>query len=278
MQQWFRNFAEEMIGPRVEAIVADGLCFVGTYAGNFHALNGDDGHDGWTYKADGPIGHSPCYDDGRVYFCTDGGFDRGSIVCLMPGMARSLEISGRRHLELTRLRWPEGLRRRSRGRVSRRRCKDRPESMDLCDRLHDPQAASFSGEAEDHRRLRGHAYLLFSTDGHQLWKSPMLAGLSLRDAVPTIWDDKVIVRTNPATVVPRTLHEGSGLVTAIQRRFRSSAEDKVSGHRQQYFVRRTDRREKAEYEGVLKILEGTRKAARGLRFDLTTAASRGSRR
>ena len=38
-RKWYRDFHSEMIATRVEAIVADGKCFVGTFAGNMHALD-----------------------------------------------------------------------------------------------------------------------------------------------------------------------------------------------------------------------------------------------
>src|SRR5262245_17777431 len=37
-RKWFRDFHDEMIASRVEAIVAEGLVFVGTFAGKVHAL------------------------------------------------------------------------------------------------------------------------------------------------------------------------------------------------------------------------------------------------
>ena len=132
-RKWFRSFVEEMVGPRAEAIVAEGLCFVGTYAGNLHALNVDDGQPSGHYQADGPIGHSPCYCDGKLYFCTDAGFEAGSLVCLSARDGKpALDVSRRgRNLESPACDG-RGLCRRPRRRVSCRRCGDRPRRCGRC--------------------------------------------------------------------------------------------------------------------------------------------------
>src|SRR5262249_35803016 len=82
-RKWFRDFHAEMIASRVEAIVAEGKVFVGTFAGKVHALKADDGSDAWTTPVIGPIGHSPSYQDGRLYVgCEGEAFDRGYVYCL----------------------------------------------------------------------------------------------------------------------------------------------------------------------------------------------------
>ena len=43
-RKWYRDFHDEMIATRAEAIVAEGKCFVGTFAGNMYALDVKDGH------------------------------------------------------------------------------------------------------------------------------------------------------------------------------------------------------------------------------------------
>ena len=73
-RKWCRSFVDEMIGARVEAIVAEGRGYVGTYAGNVYALDIDTGATIWQYRAGGRIGHSPCYHAGALFVCTDEGF------------------------------------------------------------------------------------------------------------------------------------------------------------------------------------------------------------
>jgi hypothetical protein len=259
-RKWFRSFVEEMIGARVEAIVAEGLCFVGTYAGNFYALDVRDGKTVWKYEADGAIGHSPCYHDGRVYFCTDEGFDAGSVVCL--GAADGSEL------------WKY---RSAAGFWNSPACDgpkvyvgDRGGVFHALDAktgekvwtyqtgymILKPASLSLDGKKIVFGSEDMHVYCL-SPEGKLLWKSQKLPGLSLRDAAPTIWAGKVVVRTNPARAFHESLREGGGLVCGIQRQIPlDDNEDKVTRNTvNMYFVNRTDRREKAEYEGVLKYLK-----------------------
>ena len=81
-RKWYRDFHDEMIATRVEAIIAEGKCFVGTFAGNMRALDIKDGSTIWTFKADGPIGVSPCYQNGRLYVAADQAFNSGGLYCL----------------------------------------------------------------------------------------------------------------------------------------------------------------------------------------------------
>jgi outer membrane protein assembly factor BamB len=81
-RKWWRDFHHEMIATRCEAIVADGKVFVGTFAGNLYALDIADGESVWRFEADGPIGASPCYHHGRLFFGSDDAFDRGTLYCL----------------------------------------------------------------------------------------------------------------------------------------------------------------------------------------------------
>src|SRR5262245_43247790 len=77
-RKWFRDFHDEMIASRVEAIVAEGKCFVGTFAGRVHALSIADGATAWIFQAGGAVGHSALYDGGRIVF----GADDGKLHCL----------------------------------------------------------------------------------------------------------------------------------------------------------------------------------------------------
>jgi len=258
-RKWFRNFAEEMVGPRVEAIVADGLCFVGTYAGNLYALDVEDGKTVWTYHADGAIGHSACYDDGKVFFCRDDAYNAGSLVCLNAADGK----------EIWKYRAKAGIWNSPACDGRRVYVGDRGGTFHAVDVETGEKAwtfqtgymilkpASFSSDKQ--KIVFGsedmHVYCL-SPQGELLWKSPKLPGLSLRDAAPTIWADKVVVRTNPARDFHGALREAGDLVCGIQREIPlDDNEDRVVVNTvNMYFVRHTPRREKAEYEGVLQYL------------------------
>lgn len=64
---WVRFFPNEIMTSRMEAIVAEGLVFVGTYSGNLYALDRRTGGIVWRFEAPGPIVHSPAYHGGVVY-------------------------------------------------------------------------------------------------------------------------------------------------------------------------------------------------------------------
>src|SRR5690349_9635120 len=65
---WRKELWRELTGPRAEVIVANGLAFLGTYAGNLYAWDAMDGSERWKFSADGPIGHSVAVSDGLVVF------------------------------------------------------------------------------------------------------------------------------------------------------------------------------------------------------------------
>ncbi|MBV8878608.1 MAG: PQQ-like beta-propeller repeat protein, partial [Planctomycetaceae bacterium] len=72
-RKWFRDFHDEMIASRTEAIVGGGKVLVGTFAGTLHALRVADGSTAWTFRAGGPIGHSAALADGLVIVGADNG-------------------------------------------------------------------------------------------------------------------------------------------------------------------------------------------------------------
>src|SRR5688500_1138448 len=77
-RKWFRDFHDEMIATRVEAIAARGIVYVSTLAGVVHALDPVTGETRWTFNTRGPVGCSPTYADGRLLF----GSDDGHLYCL----------------------------------------------------------------------------------------------------------------------------------------------------------------------------------------------------
>ena len=200
-RKWFRDFHDEMIATRAEAIVAEGKCFVGTFAGNLHALNVSDGKTAWTFKAAGPIGHSPTYHDGKLYVGSEGeAFDSGYVYCLSAadGTARWRARAG------------------AGGGVSPA-CDG--EKVYFGDRAGVFHAVGVKDGKEAWRHATGGMILTpasISADGKRivfasedmhvycmdpagklLWRSGKVGGLSLRDHGPTLWKGLAIVRTNP---------------------------------------------------------------------------------
>lgn len=56
---WHKDLSAELTGPRAEVIVAQGLVFMGTYAGNVRAWDAATGEERWKFSCGAPVGHSP---------------------------------------------------------------------------------------------------------------------------------------------------------------------------------------------------------------------------
>ncbi|MGE5297313.1 MAG: PQQ-binding-like beta-propeller repeat protein, partial [Solirubrobacterales bacterium] len=257
-RKWYRDFHSEMIATRVEAIVAQGSCFVGTFAGRMYALDVADGRTKWTFAAGGPIGASPCYEAGRLYFAADEGFATGHLYCLDAaggsllwkfdagaGIWVAPACDGERVYFGDRA----GVFHAVDARTGQERWAFRTEGMIL-------KPASFPREGG--RIVFGsedmHVYCL-SSDGRLLWKSRKLEGLSLRDQGPTIWQGLALVRTNPADSFHTVLDRDGELLEQIQRAIPIDGEDEVLLDKWGDFVLRPrPHRRQAEQDGVVKYL------------------------
>lgn len=80
---WHRKFWDEMISPEVEAIIAEDLLFIGTWKGNFYALEANTGEEVWTQPAIGGVRHAACYDPANktILYATIGDAGGGQVVC-----------------------------------------------------------------------------------------------------------------------------------------------------------------------------------------------------
>jgi hypothetical protein len=65
-EAWRHDFGE-MIDPRVQPVVSDGVVVVATYKGRVHALDAATGKPKWSFETRGPIFHSPSIFGGRVF-------------------------------------------------------------------------------------------------------------------------------------------------------------------------------------------------------------------
>lgn len=252
-RKWYRDFHDEMIASRVEAIVADGRCYVGTFAGNLHALNVADGTTAWTFKTGGPIGHSVAYDDGLVFVGSDAGrlycleaktgaklweFAAGDGIWVAPTVANGVVYIGDRG-----------------GAVHAMTAK---AGMPLWNHATQGPILKPLSLSEDGKRLvvgseDMHVYC-FATDGKLLWKSKKLQGLSMRDEAPTIWKGMVVVRTSPADGFHEVMNRNQNLLAAVQKEIPVADGDKFIGDKYANLFRFTPERHKAEQVAVLKYL------------------------
>ena len=65
---WTHPFQPERVFPQVQAIIHQGMVFVGTESGNLYALDAQTGSQHWVFHAGGPILASVGADNGKVFF------------------------------------------------------------------------------------------------------------------------------------------------------------------------------------------------------------------
>lgn len=258
-RKWFRDFHDEMIATRVEAIVAGGRCFVGTLAGRLHALRVGAGATAWTFQAAGPIGHSPCFHGGRVYVGSEGGaFDRGFVYGVDAGTGRELwryETGGGVSVSPA----CDGERVYFGDRAGAFHCVAAADGRSLWRFQTGGMILTPASIAEDGQRVvfaaeDMHIYCL-DPGGKLLWKSRKLPGLSLRDHAPTLWRGLAIVRTNPADAFHRVMDRDGNVLGAAQKQVPlGDPNDLLLDKWGDYIVRPTPARRRAEQDRILAYL------------------------
>ena len=261
-RKWYRDFHDEMIATRVEAIIADGKCFVGTFAGNMYALDVVDGHTVWKFTAAGPIGASPCYEKGRLYFGADEGFATGHLYCISAedgslewkydagaGIWVSPACDGQRVYFGDRA----GVFHAISAETGKPLWTIKTGGMIL-----KPASFSLTGDKIIFGSEDMNVYSV-SPEGKLLWKSAKLEGLSMRDQGPTIWRGLAIIRTNPADSFHTVLGRDSDLLKEIQLSLPKTSEDKVLLDKwNDLIMHPTPRRRQAEQDGVIEYLKKNR--------------------
>jgi hypothetical protein len=254
-RKWFRDFHDEMIASRVEAIVGGGKCYVGTLTGTLYALNVADGSTAWAFRAGGPILHSPALAEGKLVF----GCDDGKVYCLdadtgekrwatdlKAGVSVAPTVAGGRIYLGTRtgvfyiLTLNEG---------------NTKASHSTAGMILKPASVSEDGKRIVFASEDMHVYCT-SNEGKLLWTSKKLQGLSLRDEAPTIWKWLVIVRTNPADGFHEVMNRNQNLLAQVQKSIPLGPTDKVIDDKYTaYILRYTEERHNAEQQAVLKYLK-----------------------
>lgn len=253
-RKWFRDFHDEMIASRVEAIVAEGKCFVGTFAGRFHALHVTDGTTAWTFETRGAIGHSALYDSGRVIVGADDGrlhclkasdgspvwtYDAGASIWVAPAGDGERVYVGDRAGVFHAVALKDG----------RRAWTLKTDGMILKPASISPDGARIVFGSEDM-----HVYCA-APDGRLLWKSKKLQGLSMRDMAPTIWKGLAVVRTSPADGFHEVMNRNQDFMAKVQKGIPLGPQDKVINDKYAaYILRYSPERHKVEQEAVVKHL------------------------
>jgi len=194
---WRKQLHEELTGPRAEVIVGGHLAFMGTYAGNLYAWDARTGEERWVFRAGGPIGHSPMLAGGVLYvgamdrrlYALDAAtgkvrwrFEAGEGFWTSPTVWRGRVFVGARDGVFYTLDAGDG-------------------SVAWTFETGGPILTTASISAGGDHVLVGsedmHVYCLRVADGRLLWKSPKLAGLTLRDYFPVIARGLALVTTTP---------------------------------------------------------------------------------
>lgn len=194
---WRKELYRELVGPRCEVIVADGLAFAGTYAGMMRAWDAETGDERWAFATGGPIGHAPASAEGVLYF---GSMDRrlyaveqrtgrlmwsyeaGEGIWTSPLVHAGCVLVGDRAGVFHALDAATG---------------QRIWSLSTGDRILCSAAISEDGArvifASEDMRVRCADVL----SGELVWTSAKLPGLSMRDYFPVVVGDYVLVTTSP---------------------------------------------------------------------------------
>jgi outer membrane protein assembly factor BamB len=194
---WRKELYKELTGPRCEVIVAEGLAFMGTYAGKMYAWDARTGQQKWVFQAGGAIGHSPMAAYGLLYFGSmdrklyaltpaDGkpawSFEAEEGIWTSPAAWQGLILFGARDGVFYALNAASG----------KPVWKFRTGAPILTTASIDEEGRRVLFASEDM-----HLYCLEVKSGKQLWKSRKMQGLSVRDHFPVIHQGIAMVTTNP---------------------------------------------------------------------------------
>jgi hypothetical protein len=247
-RKWYRDFHDEMIASRVEAVVADGLCYVGTFNGTLHALDVVDGQTRWTFKAGGAVGHSPLWHQGTVYVASEAGLHAvkdGARIWTYPGLfwtspatdGKSLYLGDRAGV-FHAVDLPSGR---------------RAWTMATGGPILAPASIAEDGTivfASEDMHVRA-----VSSDGKLRWTSKKLPGVSLRDHPPAIWKGLAIVRSAPADGFHEVMNRNQDLLARTQKAIPLGAADKVVDDKHgAYILRPNPDRMKPEQDAVVAYL------------------------
>ncbi len=253
-RKWYRDFHDEMIASRVEAIVADGLCFVGTFHGVLHALDVSDGRTRWTFRAGGAIGHSPLYAGGVVYVAAEDGrltalkasdgailwsAELGAPLWTSPAADAAKLYLGDRAGVFHALDLRSGA---------------KAWSMPTGGPILAPASIAEDGAivfASEDMRVRA-----ATPDGKLRWTSKKLPGVTLRDHPPTIWKGLAIVRSAPADGFHEVMNRNQDLLARTQKAIPLGPSDKVVDDKHgAYILRPNAARIRPEQDAVVAYLE-----------------------
>lgn len=174
-----------------------GLAFIGTYAGNFYALDWASGETRWIFKTGGAIGHSAQYNDGAVYF---GSMDRKLYALIAETGKPKWIFEAEEGIWVATTVFSGLVMFGDRG--GSFYALDEKDGRLLWKFKTGDRILTTAAISEDEKYVLFasedmHLYCLKISDGSPVWKSRKLQGLSVRDYAPVIYAGLVFITTNP---------------------------------------------------------------------------------
>jgi outer membrane protein assembly factor BamB len=189
---WHQDLSAELTGPRAEVIVAQGLSFMGSYAGKLRASDAATGAERWAYDCGGPVGHSPAWSGGRLFVASMGG-----LHCLDAAGKRLWQAKGEAGFWTAPVVAGEMVMAGDRAGVfhawdldGHEKWTVRTEAPILTPASVDGDRVVFASEDMKVRCCR-------LSDGQLFWTSRQLPGLTLRDYAPCITGGLVFITSCP---------------------------------------------------------------------------------
>lgn len=271
-KRWVRYFPGEIMTTRMEAIVAGGRVFVGTYSGNLYSLDAETGEIAWKFSAQGAILHSPAVADGAVFFgCED-------------GYVRAVEAASGRLL------W------KAPGKPSRGGFCTSPAAWKGAVYMGGRNGTFYAFDARSGKLLWtvetsgpirttaacSDGRIVFASDdmhaycvdrkGKLLWRSAKLQGQSLRDYYPVIIGELAVFRTNP--VGPFAARHGADRHLLVTHAGVSDNWRAIAAFTRSDATRPRPEKLESERRAILEHLEKTPDARTFFALDLATGRER----
>lgn len=212
---WRKELYHELTAPRAEIIVGNHMAYMGTYAGNMYAWNAATGEEVWVFHTNNPIGHSPMYHDGILFFgamdgCLYAIEAESGNECWRFQAEEGIWVSPLVHHQQVYFGCRSGMF------YALDAYSGRPRWTFQTD---GPILTTASLASDDRRLLFAsedmHVYCIDAESGDLLWKSRKLHGLSIRDYFPVVVKDKVFITTNPVKDFHTILGENQNMLLAL---------------------------------------------------------------
>lgn len=195
---WRHAFQPERVYPQVQAIIYQGLVFVGTQSGNLYAFNATSGAQQWVFQAGGPIVASVAAANGRVFFGA------------MDGAVYALNVANGTQLWKAQLSWRIGFSTAPVYADGKIMLGGRNGIFYGLDPLSGSviwqydagapilQTAAWDGNRAYFGTMDMYVHAVYTSNGTRAWRSQRIAQLGFRDYWPVVYQGRVFIRPTGA--------------------------------------------------------------------------------